>query len=44
MNTAIPWGYPDTSGSESWAQQYAGWLLLGALVVLAFATAGGGKK
>lgn len=41
--TTTPWGWPSVASEESALQsfvsQYAGWLLLGGLVVLAYATA-----
>lgn len=39
-NPQTPWGWPDLSSLslQSWAERNAGWLLIGALVVLAFAT------
>lgn len=39
-NTATPWGSPDAVVVSSWVSAYAPWLLIGGLVVLAWATNG----
>jgi len=44
--SAIPWGQAfasEESALASWISQHAGWVALGALVILAFATAGKGR-
>lgn len=43
--TPTLWGYPEQpSGISAWMTQYAPWLLIGGLVILAFATNGSSKK
>lgn len=41
--TQTPWGWPTqqpVSGFSAWVEQYGVWLMVGAIVVLGFATRG----
>ena len=45
-SSAIPWGQAfasDSSALESFISQYAGWVAIGLLVVLAYASSGNRK-